>query len=49
MSRLKSAHIVANGSIPEEQIVSFEEIRKKLETARVKGLRPIGQSYQVAV
>jgi YgiT-type zinc finger domain-containing protein len=31
------------------QIVSFEEIRRKLEKTRVAGLRPVGRSYQVAV
>jgi YgiT-type zinc finger domain-containing protein len=32
-----------------EQIVSFEEIRKKLEKAKVTGFRPVGHSYKVAV
>ncbi len=32
-----------------EQIIRFEEIRKKLEKTKVAGLRPVGRSYQVAV
>lgn len=32
-----------------EQIIRFEEIRKKLDKTRGAGLRPVGRSYQVAV